>query len=199
MLRLDNTILTEGERKMKNRSCLFLLSILALSFVLMGCTSLGLTPAPKVTKAVAVLRPIQGSNVSGKIVFLQEGSKVRIIADVTGLSPGKHGIHIHEFGDCTTPDGMGAGGHFNPNNKRHGGPDDDERHLGDLGNLDADKNGKAKYDRLNDRISLTGRNSIIGRSVVIKERADDFTTQPGGNAGARIACGVIGVASSPLE
>jgi Cu-Zn family superoxide dismutase len=173
--------------------------VLGLSFVMMGCASLGLTAAPKVTKAIAMLRPIQGSNVSGQVIFLQEGSKVRVIADVTGLTPGKHGIHIHEFGDCSTPDGMGAGGHFNPHNKRHGGPDDSDRHLGDLGNLDADKTGRAKYDRLNDLISLTGRNSIIGRSVVIKERADDFTTQPGGNAGARVACGVIGVASSPMD
>ena len=184
---------------MKKVSGWFLVWILILSFVVTGCASLGLTPAPKVTKAIAVLRPAQGSSVSGQVIFLQEGSKVRVIADVTGLSPGKHGIHIHEFGDCSSPDGMGAGGHFNPHNQRHGGPDDDERHLGDLGNLDADKNGKAKYDRLNDRISLTGRNSIIGRSVVIKERADDFTTQPGGNAGARIACGVIGVASAAIE
>jgi len=186
-------------RKKKKAVFWVFVSVAVFSFMVTGCASLGISPAPKATQAVAVLRPTQGSNASGKIVFIQEGNKVRIVADVTGLTPGKHGIHIHEFGDCTTPDGMGAGGHFNPHNKPHGGPDDDERHLGDLGNLDADKTGRAKYDRLDDRISLTGRNSIIGRSVVIKERADDFTTQPGGNAGARVACGVIGVASSPME
>lgn len=168
--------------------------VVVVLITLMGCASLPFGKKP-VTKAVAVLRPLQGSGVQGTITFIQEGNGVRIVADVTGLTPGKHGFHIHEFGDSTAPDGVSLGGHFNPNNTMHGGPEDKERHVGDLGNIEADRSGKAKYNRLDTRISLSGRNSIIGRSIVIKEKADDFKTQPGGAAGTRIACGVIGISS----
>jgi Cu-Zn family superoxide dismutase len=120
---------------------------------------------------------------------------IQIVADLDGLSPGSHGFHIHEKGDCSGDDASLAGGHFNPTNAKHGGPDSAERHVGDLGNVIADKNGHAHYERLDKIISLKGPNSIIGRSVVIHSKEDDYKTQPAGNSGERIACGVIKIFS----
>ena len=172
-----------------------IVGVVVISMAVIGCASLPLFGPKAPTKAVAVLRPLQGSTIQGTVSFIQEGSGVRVIADLSGLTPGKHGIHIHEFGDCTAADGSSLGGHYNPGNTMHAGPEDKERHVGDLGNIEADKTGKAKYNRLDQQISLNGRNSIIGRSIVIKEKADDYKTQPGGAAGMRIACGVIGISS----
>jgi len=160
----------------------------------LGCATFQKNP---VTKAVAVLRSNPEFKISGTITFIQEGADVRIIFDAEGLTPGKHGIHIHEFGDIAAADFSSAGSHFNPYNKAHGSPLDKERHLGDLGNIEADKSGRAKGSFLDTRISLTGTNAIIGRSVIIKEKADDFTTQPGGGAGKRIAAGIIGISLMP--
>ena len=173
-------------------------SLVAL-FVIASCGTLAPSMSEPATKAVAVVRPLRGSAVQGLVTFVQEGKGVRIYAELTGLTPGKHGFHIHEFGDITSADGSSAGSHLNPKNTVHGGPDDKQRHIGDLGNIEADRSGKAKYNRVDNRISLTGANSIIGRSIVIKESPDDFKTQPGGGAGLRIAMGVIGVSVTPLE
>ena len=150
--------------------------------------------AQSVTKAVAVLSPTKGSNVSGTVTFTQVNGGVRIVADVTGLTPGEHAFHIHEFGDCSAPDATSAGGHFNPRHMQHGAPDASVRHAGDFGNLEANGAGKAHYDRVDKMISLNGAESIVGRGVIVHEKVDDFITQPTGNAGARVACGVIGVA-----
>ncbi len=150
--------------------------------------------AQSVTRAVAVLSPTKGSNVSGTVTFTQVNGGVRIVADVTGLTPGEHGFHIHEFGDCSAPDATSAGGHFNPRHMQHGAPDACARHAGDFGNLEANGAGKAHYDRVDKMISLNGAESIVGHGVIVHEKVDDFITQPTGNAGARVACGVIGVA-----
>lgn len=149
---------------------------------------------PDVTRAVAVLHAIQGHQVKGVIRFQQEGDGVKIIAHLEGLKPGKHGFHIHEYGDCRAPDGASAGGHFNPEGKKHGGSEASERHLGDLGNIVADISGVARLEHVDKHISLKGKNSILGRGVVVHAVADDFVSQPSGAAGERIACGVIGVA-----
>lgn len=146
-----------------------------------------------VTKAVAVLYPTQGSAVSGTITFVKEPAGVRVVADLTGLTPGNHGFHIHEFGDCSAPDAMSAGSHFNPAGAPHAGPDADARHAGDLGNIVADSAGVAHYERVDAHMSFSGPNSIIGRGVIVHEKADDLTTQPTGAAGGRVACGTIGV------
>ena len=103
-------------------------------------------------------------------------------------------VHIHEFGDCSAADATSAGGHFNPGKHPHAGPDMPMRHEGDLGNLTADAAGKAHYERVDKDLKLTGDDSIIGRSVIVHEKVDDLKTQPTGNAGARVACGVVGVA-----
>lgn len=141
--------------------------------------------------AKAVLTPTKESNVRGVVTFIPVKEGIRIIADVEGLSPGKHGFHIHEKGDCSAPDAKSAGSHFNPTHAKHGSPDDPERHLGDLGNIEADSRGHAHYDRVDHVIALSGENSIIGKSVIVHSDADDYKTQPTGNAGSREACGVI--------
>jgi Cu-Zn family superoxide dismutase len=150
--------------------------------------------ADSVTKAVAVLSSTQGNAVSGVVTFTKVDGGVKIVADVTGLTPGQHGFHVHEFGDCSAPDGASAGGHFNPHHTQHGGPDAEMRHTGDFGNLDADATGKAHYERVDTVIALEGADSIIGHAVIVHAKADDLKSQPSGNAGARVACGVIGVA-----
>jgi len=148
-----------------------------------------------VKEAVAVLHPTEGSDVHGIVTFMEAEGGIRIIADVEGLSPGKHGFHIHEYGDCSAPDGTSAGGHFNPEDMLHGAPTDTERHAGDLGNLDAGEDGTAYYERTDDHISLNGPHSIVGLAVIIHAGEDDFTSQPTGNAGPRVACGIIGIAN----
>jgi Cu-Zn family superoxide dismutase len=119
---------------------------------------------------------------------------VKVVADVTGLTPGKHGFHIHEFGDCSSSDGNSAGGHFNPTHKQHGAPDASDRHAGDLGNIEADASGKAHLEWSDKVMKLSGADSIVGHAVIVHEKVDDLKTQPTGNAGGRLACGVIGVA-----
>jgi superoxide dismutase, Cu-Zn family len=148
-----------------------------------------------VTKAVAVLHATRGNNVSGTVTFTKVQNGMRVVADIEGLTPGDHGFHIHDFGDCSAPDGTSAGGHFNPDGHLHAGPGAKQRHEGDLGNVTANANGKAHYDLVDTQLSFDGQHSIIGRSVIVHEKADDFKTQPTGNAGARVACGVIGVAN----
>jgi Cu-Zn family superoxide dismutase len=143
--------------------------------------------------AVAELHPASGSQVTGTVTFTQEGNRVTIVADVQGLLPNtSHGFHIHERGDCSAPDAMSAGGHFNPEHHPHAGPNTAMRHAGDLGNLEANANGRA-YKRMTvDNITLgPGPTNVIGRGVIVHEKLDDYTTQPTGNAGARIACGQI--------
>lgn len=154
-------------------------------------------PAEKhIKKAFCVLNPKSGSEVIGAVTFTEVEGGVRIIADVGGLKSGLHGFHIHEKGDCSAMDASSAGGHFNPTSKKHGGPDSVDRHVGDLGNLDANQNGLAHYDRVDTVITLNGPQSIIGKSIVVHADEDDLKTDPSGNSGARIACGEI-VESEP--
>src|ERR1700680_1646041 len=150
--------------------------------------------AQEVKKAIAVLHPASGSQVMGVVTFTKANDAVQVVADVTGLTPGKHGFHIHEFGDCSATDATSAGGHFNPTHKPHGAPDAAERHAGDLGNIEADASGKAHLEWKDKVMKLTGEDSIVGHAVIVHEKADDLKTQPTGNAGGRVACGVIGVA-----
>ncbi len=146
-----------------------------------------------VVKAVCVVYPTQGNAVTGTITFTKVDGGVRVVGDLQGLSQGKHGIHIHECGDCSAADGTSAGGHFNPMAKSHGAPMDAMRHEGDMGNIEANASGKAHMDYIDSSISFEGEASIIGRSVIVHKNEDDLKTQPTGNAGPRIACGVIGI------
>ncbi len=149
-----------------------------------------------ITNAVAVLVPTQGSSVNGTVTFTKVDNGVKIVADISGLTQGDHGFHIHEFGDCTSPDALSAGGHYNPSAMPHNAPDSNTRHEGDLGNITADASGKAHYERIDQDATLNGPDSVIGRSLIVHADADDFKTQPTGNSGARLACGVIGIAKS---
>lgn len=146
------------------------------------------------TKAVAVLHATRGNSASGVVWFESIQGGTRVIAHISGLSPGKHGFHIHEYGDCTADDATSAGGHFNPTNMPHSMPSSDKRHVGDLGNVEADAQGNAHLDYVDPMLSFTGSLSIIGRGVIVHEKEDDLKTQPTGDAGGRLACGVIGVA-----
>lgn len=141
--------------------------------------------------AVAVLNPTQGNKVTGSVIFTKRRDGIGIIGDIEGLKPGKHGFHIHEKGDCSSPDGKSAGDHFNPFNKSHGAPTDTLRHAGDFGNIEADQNEIAHFEWVDTLISFSGSNSIIGRAVIVHEKVDDLKSQPSGNAGNRLACGVI--------
>jgi superoxide dismutase, Cu-Zn family len=152
--------------------------------------------ATPVTKAVAVLQPTKGNSVRGTVTYEAVENGVRVVADVSGLTPGKHGFHIHEFGDCSADDGSSAGGHFNPGGEKHGAPTAEMRHAGDMGNIEADKDGHAKLDYVDRTMSLSGDHSILGHAVIVHEKEDDLKTQPTGNAGARVACGVIGIAKA---
>lgn len=149
-------------------------------------------PAGPGYDAIAILHPTGGSSVRGWVKFAKVEGGVRVTAEVEGLAPGRHGFHIHQFGDCSAPDGTSAGGHFNPTGAPHAGPDAPRRHDGDLGNLEADDEGRARYDRVDRVLRLDGDRSIIGRAVIVHTKADDLETQPTGDAGGRLACGVIG-------
>lgn len=153
------------------------------------------TPAG-ITNAICVIHPTEGNKCSGVLKFTQDGGKLKIAGDLEGLTPGaKHAMHIHEFGDCSSKDGMSAGGHYNPEHHEHGLPEKALRHAGDLGNLQADKDGKAHYEITLENASLAEKNAVLGRSVIIHAKADDGG-QPVGNAGGRIGCGVIGIAKA---
>ena len=156
--------------------------------------SMGASKEAKTAKAICILFPTQGNDVHGTVTFTQTAEGVKVVADLEGLSDGKHGIHIHEFGDCSSTDGTSAGGHYNPSAKTHGGPMDMSRHMGDMGNIVADASGKAHLEYVDKVIKLNGPASIIGRSVVVHKGEDDLKSQPAGNSGPRVACGVIGVA-----
>lgn len=141
--------------------------------------------------ATAMLSPASGSEVRGMVTFIRVNEGVRVVARVSGLTPGKHGFHIHEKGDCSAPDASSAGGHFNPTAHPHGGPSGDQRHVGDFGNLEADSSGRAAYSRVFPNLAFEGDASVIGRAVIVHAKADDLKTQPTGDAGGRVACGVI--------
>ncbi len=168
--------------------------------VLAGCTAPPVQQSPgssmetAVTKAVCVLQPTEGSQAQGIVTFTQETDGIKIVADLEGLTPGDHGFHVHDYGDCSALDGNSAGGHFNPDNMPHGGPLNAERHVGDLGNITAGEDGTAHFEMTDRFISFSGSHSIIGRGIILHAAADDLTSQPTGNAGARLACGVIGIA-----
>jgi superoxide dismutase, Cu-Zn family len=144
-------------------------------------------------RATAALQPTTGSKAFGEATFEEAGGKMRVIVFAQGLKPDQeHGFHIHEAGDCSSGDGMSTKGHFNPHGKPHGQPSSGERHAGDLPALKAGKDGRARLDVTVDIITLRpGAASIVGRGLIIHADPDDYKTQPTGNAGARIACGVI--------
>lgn len=151
-------------------------------------------PPAAVTEAIAVLHPTAGNKVQGVVRFTIHGDEVQVTGEITGLTPGLHGFHIHEFGDCSSPDGMSTGGHFNPTHMMHGAPDAEMHHTGDLGNIKADESGKAVVNVTVKGMHLVGPTGIIGHGLIVHAKADDLKTQPTGDAGGRVACAAIGIA-----
>jgi Cu-Zn family superoxide dismutase len=141
--------------------------------------------------AVAKLEPTKGNATRGTVTFAQRMDKVYVTADVSGLSPGEHGFHMHEKGDCSSGDGMSTGGHWNPDNTPHG-PQSGPHHGGDMPSLVADASGNAKASFSLDGVTVApGPKSVVGRGLIVHKDPDDYKTQPTGNAGARVACAVI--------
>lgn len=167
----------------------------ALMLTAIGCTK---TVEKEVTNStfdhselVSTVMPVGESGVSGSVTFSKAENGVSVQGSFDGLEPGNHGFHIHQYGDCRAEDGTSAGGHFNPSGNDHGAPSDMERHMGDLGNIEADENGNASVNYVDETVSLS---QILGRGIIIHAGEDDLTSQPTGAAGSRVACGVIGIA-----
>lgn len=163
-----------------------------IATLLGGMMAAFLAAAAQAQTATATLAPTAGNTVAGTMTFTQKGDKITVSAEVTGLAPGGHGFHIHEKGDCSAPDAMSAGGHFNPTNKPHGSPDAPDHHVGDMPMLQADASANATLTT--DLKGLTigsGAGDIVGKSVIVHKDADDYKTQPTANSGARAAYGVI--------
>jgi Cu-Zn family superoxide dismutase len=147
--------------------------------------------AANIGTAQALMKPGKNQKTKGIVHFTQVGDKLKIEAMLEKLKPGPHGIHIHETGDCSAADFASAGGHYNPGQSHHGSLDSSERHAGDLGNITANAKGSAKISMEVSGLSLGGANNIVGKALVVHGKADDFKSQPAGNSGDRVACGVI--------
>jgi len=159
---------------------LFPLALLSALGLLTACAT-----APVGPMAGAKLEARSGSSVRGIVSFRQQDDKVTVHIDATGMLPGEHGFHIHEVGNCSAQDASSAKGHFNPDSGEHG------RHAGDMPNVTADTFGTVNATFVVNTLTLTGEKSIVGRSVILHADPDDYRSQPAGNSGPRIACGVI--------
>jgi len=148
--------------------------------------------------AVAVIQATAGNDTSGYVLFEKTAEGVTVSGKIMNLSPGKHGFHVHQYGDLRKKDGTSAAGHFDPMDKPHGGPDDKLRHVGDLGNIEADENGVAEFSFVDEKLAFHGPASIIGRGLIVHAGEDDLTTQPTGAAGPRVGMAVIGYANPDL-
>ncbi|MFT3897580.1 MAG: superoxide dismutase family protein [Thermomonas sp.] len=170
----------------------------SVAAVLAGCASAPKSDPASATGGIGMasvaLAPASGSMVSGKLMLMPMDGGVHVTGDIGGLAPNStHGFHIHEKGDCSAADASSAGGHFNPSGDMHGRAGAPHHHLGDNDNLVADADGVAHVDAHFAGVVLGGggADDIVGKAVVVHANADDYTSQPAGNAGARIACGVI--------
>lgn len=163
------------------------------------------TPAPETEQAPAqeaATATLQGApadtDFQGTITFTPEGNGVRVVAHLEGVDvDGEHGFHVHQTGECTHGEGdkhfTTAGGHFNPANVEHACPPTEPRHAGDLGNIQV-SGGTGHLEQTSTLISLTGENSVVGKAIILHAKADDCKTQPTGDAGDRLACGVVTLA-----
>jgi len=160
-----------------------------------GCGMFG-KHAEKPASGYAMLEAKSGSKLEGSATFERmEGNWISFRVEVRNVTPGLHACHIHEHGDCASPDGKSAGGHWNPTAKKHGkwGQADGEFHLGDLGNIEVGPDGTGNLVLSTDQWTLGdgGAMDVVGKSIIVHSKEDDFTTQPTGNAGDRIGCGLI--------
>ncbi|HZQ59798.1 MAG TPA: superoxide dismutase family protein [Casimicrobiaceae bacterium] len=164
--------------------------VIGATLLVAGCAMTG--PRSTGPAAVAEIAPTKGNTAKGTVKFTQAGSRVHVEANLSGLAPGAHGFHVHEKGDCSADDATSAGGHFNPGGKPHGNPASADHHAGDMPALDADANGNAHLDADLDSVSIEGGAAdLVGKAVIVHKDPDDYKTQPTGNSGARVGCGVI--------
>ena len=175
---------------MKSWRMAALVSSCAVALALAGLATLRAADEPQ---AKAWIESKSGSTVTGTAVFTElatGGTNVQV--HIEHAPPGTHGLHIHEKGDCSDPEAKNAGGHFNPSNMPHAGPKEMKRHAGDLGNIEIRPDGSGDLTIKSDMLTVKpGPNSVVGHAIVFHEKADDLTTQPTGNAGGRLGCGVI--------
>jgi superoxide dismutase, Cu-Zn family len=159
--------------------------------LLVACMSARAADAP--AQAKAKIEPRSGSTVTGTATFTElANGGVKVVVHIEKAPPGTHGLHVHEKGDCSDPEAKSAGGHFNPTAMPHAGPMDQEHHAGDLGNIEIKADGTGDLEIESRMLTVKpGGNSVVGKSVIFHEKADDLKTQPTGNAGGRLGCGVI--------
>ena len=190
---LKQTLITHGIKT----SFLFLICV---SLALVGCERIpqqtdvtDVISAPARIQAIAIIGPTSGSIVTGTVTFTRSGDQITVLIDIQNATPGLHGVHIHETGDCSAPDGTSAGGHWNPTDVAHGKWGSDEFHLGDIGNITVGEDGTGSIELTTDLWEIgTGSDiDVVGKGIIVHADADDFVSQPSGNAGARIGCGVI--------
>jgi len=169
-------------------------AVVIISCLMAGAAAAADSKTANAEAATAQLEPTQGHNASGSLKLVPERNAVRISGSIKGLQPNaEHGFHVHEKGDCSAPDASSAGAHFNPAAKPHGHPQNAEHHAGDMLNAKADADGVAKIDVSVTGVTLRsgGAKDVLGKSIVVHQKADDYKSQPSGNSGDRIACGVI--------
>jgi superoxide dismutase, Cu-Zn family len=175
---------------MRTRGILAVAGFVAGAAFLVGTVS-AVPPDPPT--ATAKIESKSGSKVTGKATFTEVSPGVtRVEVWIENATPGSHGLHLHEKGDCSAPDATSAGGHFNSAGNPHAGPTDPKHHNGDLGNIEIGASGTGHLDMTSNLLTVKpGPNSVVGKAVVFHEKADDLKTQPTGNAGGRYGCGVI--------
>ena len=167
-------------------------AIVLIIAVIIGCKTKGNSSESKILNITFESK--SNSNVTGTATFIEKMGKVTFMAKLSGLKPGIHAVHIHEKSDCTAADGSSAGGHWNPTFKKHGQWGVGEYHRGDIGNFIADENGNGSITLNTDEWSIGGEDetkNIFGKGLIVHQGADDFVSQPAGNAGARVACSAI--------
>ncbi len=184
------------------RQALMLSLVIAVSIAFLSCDAVqdlaDLLPPPPSEQAHASIGSTSGSNVTGTAVFEQIGDTIALTIEIQNAEPGLRAVHIHEYGDCSAPDGTSAGGHWNPTNTSHGKWGEGEFHLGDIGNIMVGEDGTGKIELATDlwEIGTGSIRDVVGKGIIVHAGADDFTSQPSGAAGARIGCGVIALAES---
>lgn len=169
-----------------------ILSIVILIALIIGCKTNSNSSNSK--KLSIIFESKSNSTASGTASFVEKNGKVVFVAKLAGLKPGIHAIHIHEKSDCSAADGSSAGGHWNPTFKKHGKWGVDEYHKGDIGNFTADEKGNGTITLTTDEWCIgcaDATKDILGKGLIVHAGTDDFTTQPSGNAGARVACSAI--------
>jgi len=170
-------------------------------FILCAGLMAGCGHAPEAPPTAPTLAPLtagamiearSGSSLAGEATFTEVEGGVKVVVTVRSAPAGSHAVHIHEKGDCSAPDAASAGPHFNPDGHSHGGPGDAQHHAGDFGNMEVGEDGGGTLEITTSGLTIAdGPRSVAGRAIIVHEKADDFVTQPTGNAGGRIGCGAI--------